>query len=307
MMSGASSVGGNMDMSVQQKVTKFGFLFDNALRAEIQLRGISPAIVPAALTCNLFCILDARLLHFVLVPSQGTPNQIFIDRRLEAPISPKQAVDAAVRELGFVNPSGMSFDAKLLDLPEALQLQSADKTAKQLVTRCIKRATRPSAILGYEGLQALIDAFSDDHPEFDKNVFIAMRFRTSKQFLEIHSAVKAGLSKYGLQGHRSDDKMYPSDGDLWTNICVYMMGCKYGVCIFEEIDDREFNPNVPLEYGFMRAMNRQTLLLKDDRMPRMPSDMTGKVHRTFDTYNITATIEETIKQWCERDLGLKLP
>ena len=83
------------------------------------------------------------------------------------------------------------------------------------------------------------------------------------------------------------------------------MGCKYGVCIFEEIDDREFNPNVPLEYGFMRAMNRQTLLLKDDRMPRMPSDMTGKVYRTFDTYNITVTIEETIKQWCERDLGLK--
>lgn len=49
-------------------------------------------------------------------------------------------------------------------------------------------------------------------------------------------------------------------------------------------------PDVPLEYRFMRAMNRQVLLLKDNRMPKMPSDMTGKLYRTFDTYNITMTI-----------------
>ena len=163
-------------MSVRQKVTKFGFLFDKVLRAEIQKRGISPAIVPAALTCNLFCILDARSLHFVVVPSQGTPNQIFIDRRLEAPISPSQAVEAAVKELGFVNPSGISFDAKLPDLPEALQLQSADKTAKQLVTRCIRRATRPSAIQGYEGLQPLIDSFSDATPSLIKTCSLPCAF-----------------------------------------------------------------------------------------------------------------------------------
>lgn len=85
-----------------------------------------------------------------------------------------------------------------------------------------------------------------------------------------------------------------------------MMGCQFGVCIFEEIDEREFNPNVPLEYGFMRAMNRQVLLLKDIRMPKMPSDMTGKFYRNFDTYTITLTIQEQISQWAERDLGLKI-
>ena len=31
----------------------------------------------------------------------------------------------------------------------------------------------------------------------------------------------------------------------------------------------------------MRAMNRHVLLLKDIRMPKMPSDMTGKLHRSF--------------------------
>jgi hypothetical protein len=109
-----------------------------------------------------------------------------------------------------------------------------------------------------------------------------------------------------LKGLRVDDKTYPPDGDLWNNICVYMMGCRFGVCVFEEIDEREFNPNVPLEFGFMRAMNRQVLLMKDMRMPKLPSDMTGKLYRQFNTYEITSTIHEQISQWAERDLGLKL-
>jgi hypothetical protein len=37
----------------------------------------------------------------------------------------------------------------------------------------------------------------------------------------------------------------------------------------------------------------------------MPSDITGKLYRSFDAYNITVTIHEQISQWAERDLGLK--
>jgi hypothetical protein len=131
-----------------------------------------------------------------------------------------------------------------------------------------------------------------------------MRFRSGKTFSEIHQAIKAGLAKYGLIGLRADDKAYPTDGDLWSNICVYLMGCKYGVCVFEEIDEREFNPNVPLEYGFLRAINRQVLLLKDQRMPKLPTDMTGKIYRTFDSYSITETVHQQVSEWAERDLGL---
>jgi hypothetical protein len=161
------------------------------------------------------------------------------------------------------------------------------------------------AAVGYEGLQPFLDTFAQDHPEVEKNVFIAMRFRDGKQFTEIHQSVKTGLGKYGLRGLRADDKVYPLDGDLWSNVCVYMLACKYAVCIFEEIDEREFNPNVPLEYGFLRALNRQVLLLKDRRMPRLPTDMTGKVYRPFDSYDISSTIQRQVGEWVERDLGLR--
>jgi len=213
---------------------------------------------------------------------------------------------SAVSELGFSNPTLLYFEASVLEASDVVREHVIDRVARQHVEELFKAATRPRAIFGYEGLQPLLDRFSEDHPEFGKNVFLAMRFRSTKQFLEIHEAVKSGLARHGLKGFRSDDKTYPPDGDLWNNICVYMMGSKFGVCIFVEIDDREFNPNVPLEYGFMRAMNRQVLLLKDIRMPKMPSDMTGKLYRNFDTYNITLTIHEQISQWAERDLGLNL-
>ena len=216
-----------------------------------------------------------------------------------------QLLQSAISEFGFVNPTVLSFDVAVLGAPDAIRDQVTGRLAMQHVDEVFKAATRPRAIPGYEGLQPFLDVFSEDHPDFSKNVFIAMRFRPGKQFLEIHDAMKSGLAKYGLKGLRSDDKTYPPDGDLWTNICVYMMGCGFAVCVFEEIDEREFNPNVPLEYGFMRAMNRQVLLLKDIRMPKMPSDMTGKLYRNFDTYNITMTIHEQISQWAERDLGLK--
>ena len=306
MITGAALVRGNMEPDLRQKILRLCKLFDQAIQSEIRHLQVAPAIVPAALPCNLLCVLDRKLLHIVFTSNAGgMPNQVFMDRRSESALTPEQAIRSAEAELGFVNPSMLYFDATVLDQPEANQTPVVERVARQHVQESIKAATRPRPISGYEKLQPTLDAFLSDHPAFEKNVFIAMRFCAGRQFVEIHQAIKSGLANYGLKGLRADDKTYPSDGDLWDNICVYMMGCKYGVCVFEEIDEREFNPNVPLEYGFMRAINRQVLLLKDVRMPKLPSDMTGKLYRSFDTYNITQTIQEQISQWAERDLGLK--
>jgi hypothetical protein len=64
---------------------------------------------------------------------------------------------------------------------------------------------------------------------------------------------------------RADDKDYT--GDLWENVCLYMLGCRFGVAVFEEIDQREFNPNVAFELGFMTAHGKRCPLLKDQRKP----------------------------------------
>ncbi len=157
---------------------------------------------------------------------------------------------------------------------------------------------------GFEQLQPSLDKFFVDHPVYEKNVCVMMRFRTAPHFDAIHNAIVSGLAKHGLKGHRADDRIYPDDDDLWNNICVYLAACKYGVAVFEDFDEREFNPNVPLEYGMTRAWGKRVLLLKEQRMPKLPSDVTGKLYKSFDMMQIEKTIHVQIDDWVTKDLRI---
>jgi predicted nucleotide-binding protein len=76
------------------------------------------------------------------------------------------------------------------------------------------------------------------------------------------------------------------------------------VAIFEEIDEREFNPNIALELGFMLALNKRCLILKDQRMPKMPTDIVGKLYKEFDTYNIETSVTRSVEAWAH-DIGFR--
>lgn len=306
MISNAVSVESELPDDLVRKITNLCRDLDTAIRGISLSAGLSPALVPALLPCKMLFVLDRSTLHIVYSHKDvgGIPLHRFLDRQQEGPFNPQEILQAAIIELGFTTAGAFYMEKSMIDQPSPERSGELERIAREHVERQKQLAARPRAVPGFEGLQPYLDAFYQDHPEFEKNVFIAMRFRTEEQYLEIHAAIKSGLAKYGLNGVRVDEKTYPPDGDLWTNICVYMMGCKLGVCVFEEVDEKEFNPNVPLEYGFMRAMNRRVLLLKDKRMKNLPSDMTGKLYKSFDTYKITETIHEQIKHWAERDLGL---
>ncbi len=137
---------------------------------------------------------------------------------------------------------------------------------------------------------------------FDRNVFVMMRYGRSRQFEELETTIRTSLRRFGLVARFARD--HALSDDLWENIRLYMMGCRYGIAVFDEIDERYFNPNVSLELGYMYSLNRRCLLLKDRRMPRLPTDVCGKIYRDFDTYGILATVGAEVAAWCERDLGL---
>jgi len=137
---------------------------------------------------------------------------------------------------------------------------------------------------------------------FDRNVFIMMRYRETPQFQIIERTIRATLEDYGLKGHMARDRAYTDD--LWGNVCVYMVGCKYGIAVFEEIEERSFNPNIAIEIGYMYALGRKCLLLKDNRMPSMPTDIIGKLYKTFDVFNIADSVEKQVREWIEHDLRI---
>lgn len=134
------------------------------------------------------------------------------------------------------------------------------------------------------------------------NVFVMMRYRSSPHFKEIEECIRKTVGIYGLIARLAKDSAIVDD--LWGNIVLYMEQCRFGIGVFEDIDERDFNPNISLELGYMYALGKRCLLLKEKRMPRLPADICGKIYRDFDVLNLYSSIEDQIHKWCKRDLGL---
>ncbi|WP_167755843.1 hypothetical protein [Vitreimonas flagellata] len=288
----------------RNKVRAFVALLGDEIKAGAVTRGLSLRECDGVPASDVVAILDPDLLHLSFQRTFSAMSS-FLALGVERKSDAHEAAKVGHQELGFTAPGAISVPRAVLGVDENIQKDSAKRIAGQYLDNLAKALSRPRAIAGYEALQSMLDAFSTDHPEYDRNVFVAMRFAQTKQNDEIWNSISATLRNFGMFAHRADAKSYPQDDDLWNNVCVYMLGCKYGICVFDQIDDRDFNPNVQIEYGFMRACNKRVLLLKDQRQPTMPVDITGKIRREFDTYDIASTVAKQVSDWVERDLGLR--
>jgi hypothetical protein len=164
----------------------------------------------------------------------------------------------------------------------------------------------PRLPAGYRELAPDCRKFMQDHPDYERNVFIMTRFVPENRLLgELDEELRRALCRRGLNGVRADDRVYPVDQQLWKNVCVYMLCCAGGVAILEDRVRDEFNPNVALEYGFMRALDKPTLLLKDVGFRNLRADILGTLHGEFDITDVARTLPGPIDQWV-RDRGLAL-
>jgi hypothetical protein len=148
------------------------------------------------------------------------------------------------------------------------------------------------------------ESFFRDHPHYERNVFIMTRFAAGDRLLgQLDAELRRTLCRHGVEGLRADDRMYPRDRQLWKNVCVYMVCCKYGVAVLEDRLKDEFNPNVALEYGFMRALDKPTLLLADSGFRNLRADVVGTLREEFDLTDIAGTLAQPIEKWIH-DLDL---
>lgn len=123
----------------------------------------------------------------------------------------------------------------------------------------------------------------------DSNVFLMTRFRNEDYHNDISNAVTDAVRAFGLELVRADNRDITADS-LWHKVQFCMEACHFGVAVFEDIDDRYFNPNVSLELGYMRALKREFLILKEKRLQKLPSDLCGDLYKEFDVFKIRPTI-----------------
>lgn len=252
---------------------------------------------------QLYVVIDHQNIHYVFntKASGGMATEIVQELPGTISYSRQAVIEFASTKGNIVAPDCASISKLTLSLPQQQRAMNIHATA----TTYLASLGRIEAPKGYEHLQPLLDQFRIDHPDYEKSVFLMMRFRSEPYFVKIQDSIVTNLEHHGLKCIRADAKTYPSDGDLWNNVCVHMLGCKYGVSVYEDIDEREFGANISLEYGFMRAFDKKVLLLRERRLPTMPADIIGKLYRTFDQHDIEPSIAKVIDEWITRDLHLK--
>ena len=147
----------------------------------------------------------------------------------------------------------------------------------------------------------------DDNPvlaDFENplsNVFLMTRSQKTEQYTEIVDAISFVLAEYSLNLIIADSKQYQNE--LWANVKSCIDASYYGIAVFEQIDKLDINPNVSLELGYMLAKGKKCLLLKEQRVKALQTDLVGHLYKTFDSYNIKETVILAVRNWL-KDLGI---
>jgi len=150
-------------------------------------------------------------------------------------------------------------------------------------------------------IQQSLRQFRMDYPSATKVAFVMMKFGTTEAHNKIIAGIRDALLPFNMSAVRADDKEYHSD--LFYNILTYLYGCGFGIAVFERIEHEDFNPNVSLEVGYLLALKKQVCLLKDKTLKTLPTDLVGKLYRTFDPQDPVTSIPPSLLKWM-KDKGI---
>lgn len=149
-----------------------------------------------------------------------------------------------------------------------------------------------------------LDRLREQYPDYSRCGFLIMRFAATKPYARISAAIDQTASSHGLSIVRADSHAFHSD--LLSNVRTYLHGCSFGIAVYERIETDEPNANVGLEVGYLMALNKPVLLLKDRTLPQLHSDLAGRLYRLFDPHDPEGTIPGQLSKWFE-DQGIVVP
>jgi len=146
---------------------------------------------------------------------------------------------------------------------------------------------------------ANLEQFHQGSP-FEKSVFIMTKFPENKTPLDgelarVIKAVRDSVEALGYKSFVASDKTY--NPMLWKNVEFYMLACSRGIAIVESRHTPELNPNVTMEWGWMKGMDRQVLYLVEESFDKRRADLSGLIEAPFDWEKPEADIESAIKKF----------
>ena len=140
--------------------------------------------------------------------------------------------------------------------------------------------------------------FRQDFPDPNRLAFVMMQFGSTTAHSKIVGGIRNALEPHGMTALRADDKEYHED--LYFNILTYIYGVRFGIAVFERIEEDNFNPNVSLEVGYMLGLRKSVCFLKDRTLNTLHTDLVGKLYRSFDPHDPENSIPGELFAWMDQ-------
>lgn len=121
---------------------------------------------------------------------------------------------------------------------------------------------------------------------YEKSVFIMTKYPNKPpgpldvQLHNVIDSVAKHVTGCGYVPHMASDKRYHPE--LFRNIEVYMLACSKAIAIVESKHTAELNPNVTMEWGWLRSTERDVLFLVEKDFDRDRADIGGLIKDDFD-------------------------
>jgi hypothetical protein len=148
-----------------------------------------------------------------------------------------------------------------------------------------------SQILAIPTISAKKELYLRKHP-YDRNVFIMMKYSEDEYHTLVERNVRKAFKALGffnaVFAKDLTPEYFPTLSDA---IRESMEMCPYGIAIFTPQEGTQFNPNVAFELGVMSEQKKKgimldqkkdILLLKDQRVPTLFTNIAGLVYEGFD-------------------------
>jgi hypothetical protein len=122
---------------------------------------------------------------------------------------------------------------------------------------------------------------------YELSVFVMTKFpRTGAaaqandaELEKVLAAVSAAVQRAGFHSRIARDGHYHPQ--LWDNVELHMLGCGRGIAIVEDKYLPELNPNVAMEWGWMRATVKPVLFLIEKEFTNLRADFEGLLRAEF--------------------------
>ena len=302
---GMAGIGGDLPDAERKAVKEVLKAFAEKLRRAVIALQVPASRLSIRQATYLFVGRDAEKYHIIFVSSPGGNQLNYRDLSAHGRVELGTLTHQIRLEVGDV----VWAFSYAVGLPAGQLDAHLDAMVQQYVSSVLQIERKPSKKISPESVShpeiaSGLEEFKVDHPE-GRAAFIMMQFRNTKAHETIARVLKETLAAHGITALRADDKQYMDD--LFPNVKVYMHACKFGVAVFERITADDFNPNVSLEVGYMLGMNRDVLVLKDRTLKALPTDLTGRLYREFDTLDVEATLPAEIEKWLVDKALIKRP